>query len=315
MLRSLFLICLLCLIAVPCHALEITFKTAAKVDAVAITLGDIADFDSDSEMAKALATKTVGQAGQPEQDVTIDSAAIIKQLAATPSMPTDILWSGAATVTIHRTGITIGPEKIQQILDEYFAAHKTDLPEADIRYIVDKVPLPFTLPTGDLTWDVIPSDPKIIGSSRFSLIFKVDDKVRKNMSLPGHFEAMAPVAVAAVQIAKGSIVAPQHLTMATKDITKLQQPCLDLSQLSGKIALKNIKAGAVVELSAVQTPPLIKKGEVVKIILNHGNIFLSTMGVARMAGAKDEIIRVQNLNSNKILQCRVSAAGLVEVTL
>lgn len=315
MYRSFFLICLLCLVAAPCHGLEITFKKAAKVDTVAITLGDIAEFDSDSEMAKALATKTVGQAGQPDQDVTLESAAIIKQLAATPSLPADILWSGAASVTIHRTGMTIGPEKIQEILDGYFAVHKADLPEADIRYIVDKVPLPFTLPTGELTWDVIPSDPNIIGSSRFSLIFKVDDKVRKNMSLPGHFEALAPVAVAATPIAKGSIVAPQHLAMTTKDITKLQQPCLDLSQLSGKMALKNIKAGAVVELSAVQAPPLIKKGEMVKIILSHGNIFLSTMGIARMAGAKDEVIRVQNINSNKILQCRVSAAGLVEVTL
>lgn len=315
MFRSLFLIALFCLIAVPCQGLEITFRPVAKVETVAITLGDIADFDTDSEMAKALATKTVGQAGQPEQDVTLDAATIIKQLVSSLSLPADILWSGAASIKIHRTGITIGPEKIQQILDEYFADHKDDLPKADIRYIVDNMPIPFVLPAGELKWDITPSDPNIIGSSRFSLIFKVDGKVRKNMSLPGHFEAMAPVAVAAVQTARGTILGPQHIVMETKDITKLQYPCLDASQLAGKMALKNIKAGAVIELSAVQAPPLVRKGEVVKIILNHGSIFLSTMGIARTNGAKDEIIRVQNINSNKILQCRVSAAGLVEVTL
>ncbi len=315
MLRSLFFIGLFCLATRPCYGLEITVRPTATVDAVSITLGDIADFDAKSETARALATKIVAQAGQPGQDITLEAAALIQQLVSSLALPADILWSGAAQVKVHRNGITIGPDKIQQILDEYFASHSADLPAAEIRYIVDDLPIPFVLPAGDLKWEIFPSDPNIIGSSRFSLIFTVDGKVRKNMSLPGHFEAMAPVAVASVQMAKGTILAPQHVTMVNKDITQIKAPCLDAAELLGKIVTKTLRSGAVIELSAVQSPPLIKKGEVVKIIFNKGHIFLSTTGIAKADGAKDQMIRVQNINSNKILHCRVSAAGLVEVSL
>lgn len=314
MIRVLLLIALL-LGAVPVQALEITFRPDAEVEAVAVTLADIADFSDDSELARALASKAVGQSGQPEQNVVLDSASIIRQLTATLDLPGDIVWSGSASVKVHRAGITVGQEKLQQIIDEFLAAHSDDLPAADIRYIVDNTPMPFVLPAGDLKWEVIPSDPGILGSSRFVIIFKVDGKVRKNMSLTGRFEAMAPVAVASADLPKGSLLVSGNLVMETRDITRFRKPCLDPAQLEGRMALRNIKAGSVIELSMVQVPPLVKKGEVVKIVLNRGGIFLSTLGVARNDGGKDELIKVENISSNKILQCRVSAAGLVEVAL
>lgn len=313
MLRTWFFICLFCLATRPCFGLEITLRPTVAVNGVDISLGDIADFDTDSELTRALATKTVGQAGQPGQDITLDAAALIQQLAATPDLPADILWSGAATIKVHRNGITVGTEKIQEFLDAYFAGHNAELPKEDVRFVLDKLPVPFVLPAGELKCEVFPSDPDIIGSSRFSMIFTVDGKVRKNISLPGHFEAR--IAIAAGQLPRGTVLAAQRLAMEIRDITAVKQPCLDPSLLIGKIALKTIKPGAAIELSAVQAPPLVRKGEMVKIVLNKGGISLSTLGIAKADGVKGEIIRVQNTNSNKILQCRVAATGLVEVAL
>lgn len=310
---SLFIALLFC--AAPALALEVTFRPDAEIEAVAVTLADIADFSEKSQLADALASKPVGQSGQPGQDVTLDSAAIIRQLTSDRDLPGDILWSGAASVKVHRRGITVGPEKLQEIIDGYLADHRDDLPSADIRFIADASPTPFVLPTGDLKWEVIPSDPGIIGSSRFSIIFTVDGRVRRNMSLTGRFEALAPVAVASVDLAKGSLLSLASIVMETRDITRFRKPFLDPAQLEGRMALRTIKAGSVVELSNVQMPPLIKKGEVVKIILNQPGISLSTLGVARNDGGKDELIKVENISSSKILQCRVAAAGLVEVAL
>lgn len=315
MVRSILLICLFCMAAIPCYGLEITFRQTAEVDAVAIKLGDIADFDSKSEFARAMASRTVGQTGQPGQDVTIDTAALIRQIAGSSDLPADLMWSGASTVTVHRKSITIGPDKIQEILDDYFTSRSAEMPPADTRFIIDALPVPFALPTGELKWDVIPSDPDIIGSNRISIIFSVDGKVRKNMSVHGRFEALAPVAVATVQLAKGTLIEENHVTMVTKDITKFSAPCLNPAELKGKIVTRTIRQGALIEMSAVQQPAVIRKGEMVKIVLNRGNLFLSTQGVAKSNGAMNEMIKVQNVNSNKILNCRVSAAGIVEVVL
>lgn len=310
---SLFIALLFC--AAPALALEVTFRPEAEVDAVSVTLADIADFSEKSQLADALASRGIGQSGQPGQEVVLDASAIIRQLTANRDLPGDILWSGSASVRVHRRGITVGPEKLQQIIDGYLADHRDDLPAADVRFITDDSPIPFVLPTGDLKWEVIPSDPGIIGSSRFSIIFTVDGKVRRNMSLTGRFEAMAPVAVASTDLAKGSLITSRHITLETRDITRFRKPCLDPAELEGRITLRTIKAGSVIDLSLVQVPPLIKKGEVVKIVLNQPGISLSTLGVARSDGGKDELIKVENISSNKILQCRVAAAGLVEVAL
>ena len=51
------------------------------------------------------------------------------------------------------------------------------------------------------------------------------------------------------------------------------------------------------------------------MVINHGSMHLSTVGIARNNGRQDQMIRVQNINSNKIVYCRVAAPGLVEVVL
>lgn len=296
-------------------ALEITFQPNGSVDESVIRLGDIAGLDEESEMASALASLIVGQAPSPGKKSSLRSLSIKEFLISSQSLPQGILWSGSPTVTVLRRGITIGPEKVTTIIADYLQNNQDNLPDAEIRFVPSSLPLPFTLPTGDLSHEILPSKPGILGSSRFSIIFRVNDKVVKNMSVRGKVEALADVVVSAGPLKKKQILRPQHLTTTLMDIGSTNNPVLDFEDLLGKKLKKSLRAGSPVLLSMVETLPVVQRGERVKIVINAGPLHLSATGVARSDGIKDQMIRVQNINSNKIVHCRVTAPGLVEVML
>ena len=296
-------------------ALEITFKANGSIDDSVIRLGDIVTFNKETEMARALATLIVEQAPAPGNKCSLRSEDIIDYLVSSQSLPQDILWKGSPTITVLRSSITVGPERIQTIIAEYLQDNQNNLPDAEIRFVPSSLPLPFTLPTGDLTHEIIPSKPGILGSSRFSIIFRVNDNVVKNMSIRGKLEALADVVVSTGPLKKRQILRPEHLTTTLMDIGSKGNPILDPNDLIGKKLKKSLRSGSPILLSMVETQPLVQRGERVKIVINSGSLHLTATGVARSDGIQDQMIRVQNINSNKIVHCRVAAPGLVEVML
>lgn len=298
-----------------CHGLEVTFRPSASVGSSSVLLADVADFDDQSDMAQALGSQVISAAPPPGQEIVLQTGTLTKYLSSAFSIPASVEWKGPATIRIHRNGITIGPEKITSIIAEFFQKRRKDLPAADIRFTPTSLPLPFILPSGELTWEVIPSNPGILSSTSMSLIFSVDGHVRKNMAIAGHVEAIAPVAVAASSIQRGGIVTAEHIHVLAKNIAESSSPCFDPRDIIGKKANRNIKDGSVIERAWIDTPPMVARGQMVKILLNNGGLHLTTTGIANTNGTKDQVIRVQNINSKKMIYCRVTAPGIVEVQL
>jgi flagella basal body P-ring formation protein FlgA len=315
MIKTLVLCCLLVSIGQTAEALQITFRQNSSVDASVIRLGDIARFDEQTEMTRALATLEVGQAFPPGEKTTLSSLAVKDSLTARHSLSGDIVWSGSPTVTVLRRGESIGPERIETIIAEFIKASKNNLPEAEIRFVPSSLPLPFMLPTGELSHEVFPSNPDILGSSRFSIIFRIDGNVVKNMSVRGKIEALAQVVIAAGPLKRGEILRPQHLNTAMMDISSINNPGMAVEEFIGKKLTRNLRAGAPVLLSMVEALPIVQRGERVKIVVNSGALHLTATGLAHSDGIMHQMIRVQNINSNKIIYCRVAAPGLVEVLL
>ncbi len=313
--RFSLLIAFVILSACPAMALQVTFLNHGSVSDPVITLGDIVHFSEDSPTATALASNPVGQAPPPGESTTLDSGKIYRYLQATVKLPHDLQWNGSPLVTVERLGITITPARIQEIIDHYLEQNKTNLPKAAIQFIPSVLPMPFIIPMGALTYQVIPSDPTILGSSRIAIIFKVDDKVVKNMSVRGRIEAIGEVVVAAVPLRKGTILQANQLRLKRMDLGELQQPGSDPKNLIGKRLTRSLRSGSPVLASMLESLPVIRRGEKVRIVIDAGAMQLSATGFSHNDGRIGDMVRVQNISSNKIIYCRVAAPGLVEVVL
>lgn len=313
--RLLFLISIFLLSAAQADGLEITFRQSAAVTSKYITLADIATFDETTQLTKSLGTQVVTQSPAPGESKLINSLAVKKYILRTTPLSRYTGWSGSRVVTVTRAGQRITPQRVLGSIDDYLQKNKHSLPDAEISFTPRSRPLPFMLPDGKLAIEVIPSNPDIIGSSRFSLIFRVDGKVRKNFSVIGDLKVLAPVVIATDSLKRGATLTPANTKMALKDLSRYDNPCTDLRRILGKRLKRSIRVHNVIHSSDVEIPPLVRRGQLVKIILNIKNLHISATGIARMNGGQGDIIRVRNASSNKLIHARVTAPGTVEVII
>ncbi|MBL4902525.1 flagellar basal body P-ring formation protein FlgA [Desulfocapsa sp. AH-315-G09] len=298
-----------------CFALTVTFHEEAEVTASHVILADVAAFDKDSALAKALASKQIAFSPKAGASITVNKGSIKDKLLRQIPETTQVTWEGAPSTLVTRLGISIGPQDIEAAITEYLFAKSDDLPRADYSFVPHELPLPFTIPTGAVEIDVIPANPDVIGSRRFTLIYKVDGTIVKNISIRGKLKAMTPVAVLTQNVKRGSILHPNMVQLQTKDLGKLRSPCTDLREVLGKRLTRSLRSGVVLDLSSIEFPPVIRKGQLVKILLRNKGLQLSATGISSMNGKQDQIIRVINAGSKKMIYCKVLSPGIVEVQI
>jgi len=207
----------------------------------------------------------------------------------------------------------VDAEAIRQYLDDFIRSRRDVLPQADIRFKKLELPAPFNLPPGKLEVEVIPADPQIVASRRFTMIFRVDGRVEKNLAIRAELEAIARVVVAAGDLGRGAILSARDLNVVEADLVGLRNPCFDPEELVGKKLRQTVRLGAPIDRTQVDFPPLIRRGQAVTIHLLQGRLLLTAIGEAQQDGREGETIRVRNNSSRKEVLCRVTSTGQVQV--
>lgn len=209
--------------------------------------------------------------------------------------------------------VRVGPEEIRGYLDDFVQSRADLLPQAVIRFHSLDLPAAFTLPAGKLAVEVIPADPQILSSRRFTLIFRVDGRAEKNIAVRGEIEALAAVAVAAGDLRRGTTLTARDINMATLDLAGLRYPCFDPAELIDRKMKRSVRLGEAIGRGDIEIPPLVKRGEMVTMTARRGTLVVTARGVARQDGEEGGFIRVLNTSSQKEIVCRVSAPGRVDV--
>lgn len=219
----------------------------------------------------------------------------------------------AATPVADPAVVMVAPAQVRACLEDYLLNKKAFLPQARIGFRSLELPGPFQVPAGKLSCEVHPSDPQILGSRRFTLIFRVDGQVVRNTALRGELEAIAPVVIAAGELRRGTILAQSDLNLAEMDLAGVRNPCADPAELIGKKLKRTVRLGEAIDRQAVEFPAVISRGDLVTLTARKGALVLSATGVAREDGNAGETIVVRNSASQKDVRARVAGPGTVEV--
>lgn len=296
--------------------LEIRLKTAAEVQGASVTLGEISHIAPTSEKARKLAALMLYPAPEPGKEAIWRVKDIKNKIMTHHDIDLDpIEWVGADTVRIRRASIRIGPEQIRETLTRYVSRNKNYLPPADIRFKEIHLDQPFDLPTGELDTEVIPADPLILPSRRFTIIFRVNTRVEKNIAIRAELEAIAPVVVAAGNLRRGAVIQDSDITLARLDIIDLRNPCFDPKELIGMKTKRSVRQGYPLDRLAVERPAIIHRGELVTIFIRKGPLLVTAKGTARHDAIQGGMVTVLNNDSKKEILCRADGPGLVQVEL
>lgn len=121
--------------------------------------------------------------------------------------------------------------------------------------------------------------------------------------------------ITAVRIIKrNSIVGADDLQLAERWVRRISLKAIsDVDEVVGKRLIVDLAPDREILRGMVKEPVLIKKGEVVRIVLDNGRMSLMATGVAEEPGVDRQRIRVKNLSSQKTILAKVMAEGLVKV--
>ncbi len=292
--------------------LTVDFKNLVEVRGEKLTIGDIASI-SPEYWAKKLKDKALFSAPDPGENRRY-KAETLKAYVRELIPEEDIDWTGADVVEVRQKGQLIGKKMMVGIVESYIREQLSKVPESQIKFEVRSMPEPFTLPYGQVDYEIIPSSPSIVDSRQFTVIFRINGDVVKNIRVRGKIKAYDKVAVTRYQLDRNHLIEKDDIKMAAKDITSCDNPVLKKKEVLGKRVKRSLYPGQIIERRWLERPNLVERGQMITMYISKGPLLISALGVACSDAKRGQIIKVKNVGSEKRVYCKVvsSDRALVE---
>ncbi len=126
-------------------------------------------------------------------------------------------------------------------------------------------------------------------------------------------EGSAPVFVAVQNLPARRLIRADHVRRETLQLARINPQNIGRFPVVGMLASRRLTVGSVVARKDVTAPPVVRRGQRIRIELRASSVSVSTAGEALADGAVGQMVAVRNLSSGRRLQGRVRAPGLVEV--
>ena len=116
-------------------------------------------------------------------------------------------------------------------------------------------------------------------------------------------------------IERGQTIGASDIELQRINIAKARRGYYNhLDEVIGMAAKRRIRAGQTITPALLEQALAVKRGQPVKIVASHDGIEASTSGEALSDGLPDEIIRVRNVRSGKVIDAKVVEEGVVTST-
>ncbi|MFO7861586.1 MAG: flagellar basal body P-ring formation chaperone FlgA [Desulfosalsimonas sp.] len=309
-----FLCCLLLIIAAPFSAsgLEVAFKADVVARSDILTIGDVADLSPESQ-ARDLADKELFAAPGPGETRCYKSRTLMAYVRQAVSADHKVKRGGAEQVCVRHDGARLLSGKIQSVVNAHLQSALSHLGAKRVAFEMRNPPESLSLPKGQAEYEILFAGNRILDARKVTVIVRVDGNVVENLSIAGRIRAYLPVVTAARKLGRNTVVTENDLAMREKNIADLRRPCLDPEAAVGMRVKRAVPMGKVLEKNDLDAPVLVKRREVVTMILDQGPMRIRARGMATVNGKKGEVIPVQNMSSKREVICEVTGRKQVRV--
>jgi len=146
------------------------------------------------------------------------------------------------------------------------------------------------------------------------LLLPTADGGERRMEIRAVVTSLREIPVLIADKPNGAIIREDDITWTTVDAKRINRTMItDIADLVGKAPRRRLQAGRPLRQSDVERPVLVERGGHVTMIVAHGPLRLTALGKAMEDGARNDVIRLTNTASGRIVEARVTGAGAVEV--
>jgi flagella basal body P-ring formation protein FlgA len=284
-----------------------TLRTNVVVTGPAIRLGDLFSDTGELAVIEIAPSPTLGAK-------TIFDAAWLAARAHEQKLD----WQPKSRydqTTVERASQAISSEAIVAELTHELANR---LPAGRIELVLDTVDLHLFVPAGatpTITIDSLTFDAR---SGRLSAYVGASaaDTASERVRITGRVHRILDLPVLMRPVAPGEAITARDIeTIALRSDRMSQTFVSDAAELIGKTPKRSIRPGEPVRPTDLQTPVVIRKGELVTIVLRDTTLFLTAQGKALEDGAQGQAIHVSNTRSGRTLDATVTGPGAVALSI
>jgi flagella basal body P-ring formation protein FlgA len=286
---------------------RVTVERSATVNAAVVLLGDVAVLEGD---ARAFADVELGPAPDPGGTRRLAGTAILRRLADAGFDASTTRYQIPATVIVSRAAQEIATAELARAVEE----HAPELLAEGERVRDVDVAASVRIPPGAYETRLTQVGPARAASRRFELALVQDDTTVATVPARVEVEAFGPVVVARRQIDRGATIGHDDVAVEERDVSGLGAAVLrDVRDAVGKEAHVPLAPGMTVSSQALANPVLVRRGDVVTVVVETPGMRLSLPADALDGGAAGAHVRALNRTSKQEIAGNVVDHGTILV--
>lgn len=223
---------------------------------------------------------------------------------------------GLASVDVTRASQYLTGETFLSMVTAAIADRLGSARLEDLDVVPDALPAPLHADAGASVPVTLRSLSFSARSARFEARFAVDDGRRlREILIRGAARETRRVVVLTRPIGRGEMIEEADIVEARVSARNLtDRIAVSADQLIGMQARRNLRENTAINTTDLSLPTLVERNQSVVIAYRTSTMVLSSQGRALASGAENDLINVLNLQSNRVVQGRVTGAGEVLVS-
>lgn len=284
-------------------------RSLARTPGARIRLIDVLDPDDAGRVEPSLLQTDLGRSPSPGFGRRLDRRAI------EAAIPEGVLQlTGPKEVLVQTDVVRIDPHDV--VADAERLLRESLYLPFDAEVEVARAPYEKQVPRGRLGVELSPrlrGTPVPRGNVTVDVEIQVDGRPAGNLPVTFLIRTYEQLPVLAKAVQRGATLRAADLDHRRVETTRLATlPLADASSLIGMLARRQLQVGSFLASKDFEFPVLVKRNQPVTITFKSGALRVETFGIARGEGSIDDIIRVENLKTRKIVYGRVVGLGVVE---
>ncbi len=148
---------------------------------------------------------------------------------------------------------------------------------------------------------------------RAELLVAADTPSFQQISLTGRVVPMVEVATLKTALPPGTTISADDVAWMKLPVERAGDALRQSKAVIGMALRRSLPEQSLLRPADVMPPRVVLRGQVVTMRVKQANLELTAQGRALQDGAVGEVVRVTNTQSNRVIEAKVTAPGLVEV--
>lgn len=295
--------------------IRLTLKEKVVVDQDMVRLSDLADVSGVSQAASShLGATMVAKSPLPGQTRFVSLDYIRIRLRQAGFQTDEMTFQGVQDVQVSRESVTLSRDSVihavAKTIRERMPWKNEDVVINNIHFDED-----IQLPTGKLTHRIVPNrNEDYLGQTLLALKLFVDGELVKKTWVHADISVMADVVKVVRPLGKNQKIERPDVAVVHSDLADLPSDTVrSVDEALGSRTTQMIYPNTILKAGMISLPPLVNRGDIVKIVANAGPMTITATGKVKQQGRKGEMISVINTDSNRVITARVIGPGAVAV--